>query len=556
MNGGVKKYLNTETENNSTDVNIGNYDIETNSINWSSYAFFNTSQSTSGLSMSTLQEYVKYPMIYNVILREISKQAYNANGQYARAIDTRVAIPLLSYILVSRDKKKKEQNKKQKAKINLMLKLLNHDKTTRDILRKLDIDGMYVGILRDTKASNKDVIPMSGIVESIDRIEGLSLDDNFMIQPLDNDYVKIVGFQNNVAIAAFDMQYFDQFKYGGLVNEIKNFPKDFMKAYMQYKKDISKRWHILDYKTTIALTARASIDEPYGRPYGLASLADIKFQSDYAESQYKIVSELASSIYVLLLPQGEKMGTCALNKNQQDAVIAAFKGAVRVNTSSNTAKISTISLPPNTKIEKVDKDASLLQDTLNDEIIKKISTSLGFASSALNAASEGSSGFAGLQINIDIISAQVFQMIGMIDDEYTRVLNEVYNEKSNVNTNVKPSNYVDIRYLPISYLNKDDMYEKMKALFTNAGGSRTYMIAAAGIDPYDYLAVCDEEIDEDMDNKYLPHITSYTASDSGDKQNPDDNLGGRPKKKDRNLSFNGAVTKGTGTNDLVKPSTK
>ena len=42
-----------------------------------------------------------------------------------------------------------------------------------------------------------------------------------MIQPLDLDYCKIVGFQNNVSIAAFDMQYFDQFKHGGLIHEIK-----------------------------------------------------------------------------------------------------------------------------------------------------------------------------------------------------------------------------------------------------------------------------------------------------------------------------------------------
>ena len=72
-------------------------------------------------------------------------------------------------------------------------------------------------------------------VESLDRLEGLSLDDNFMIQPLDLDYCKIIGFQNNVSIAAFDMMYFDQFKYGGLLNEIKNYPRNFVKAYMDYK---------------------------------------------------------------------------------------------------------------------------------------------------------------------------------------------------------------------------------------------------------------------------------------------------------------------------------
>ena len=537
-------------------VETNSYNIETNSINSESYSFFTSmNTNTSNLSMDGLQGYIKYPMIYNAILREISKQGYNSNGMYARAIDTRVSLPLLSYVCVLRKslsgKKINNKDKKRKQKINLMMKLLNHEKTTRDILRKLDIDGMYVGILRDTTANNKDVTPMSGMVESIDRLEGLSLDDNFMIQPLDLDYCKIVGFQNNVAIAAFDMMYFDQFKHGGLLNEIKNFPNEFVVAYHQYRKDASKRWHILDYKTTIALTARANIDEAYGRPYGLAAFADMKMQTDYTNSQYKLINELASSIYYLIFPEGEKKGSCSLNKDQQQNVIDAFKGAVRANTTDNAgaqAKISTLTLPAGTQINRLSKDSSLLKDTLSDENIKKISTNLGFGSTALNSASEGSSGFAGLQVNMDIISSQIFQELNEIGCEYTRILNN--------HENTQPSNYIDIKYLPISYLNKNDMYEKMKDLFLTAGGSRSYMIAASGINPEDYLSVCDEEVSSNMDDLYPIHLTSFTATDSADKSNPDDNLGGRPEKLKDDLSFAGNITKTKQDNKKIKPSTK
>lgn len=535
--------------------NDDSYKIETNSIGSESYSFFNIDHDVSNLSMEGLQGYIKYPMIYNSILREISKECYNSNGMYARSIDTRVSLPLLSYVCVSRKslsgKKINSKDKKRKKRIILQMKLINHEKTTRDILRKLDIDGMYVGILRDTTASNIEVMPSSGIVESIDRLEGLSLDDNFMIQPLDLDYCKIIGFQNNVAIAAFDMMYFDQFKHGGLVNEIKNYPKDFMKAYLDYRKDSSKRWFILDYKTTIALTARANIDEPYGRPYGMSAFSDMKMQQDYDNSQYKVVNELASSIYYLILPEGEKKGRCSLNSAQQNQVIDSFKNAVKINTNNNigsNSKISTLTLPTGTTINRLSKDSSLLKDTLSDENIKKISTSLGFASSALNAASEGSSGFAGLQINMDIISSQIFTELNQIGYEYTRLLNN--------HEGIKPSEYIDIKYLPLSRLNKNDMYDKMKELYMTTGGSRTYMIAAGGVNPEDYMAVCDEEISDNLDNKYKPHITSYTASNSADKSDPDNNLGGAPQKSEDDLSFNGAVTKGTGTNENIKPSTK
>lgn len=543
---------------NKNQVETNSYNIETNSINSESYSFFtSTNTNTSNLSMEGLQDYVKYPMIYNSILREISRQCYNSNGMYARSIDTRVALPLLSYVCVLRKKingkKITKADKLRKQKINLMMTLINHSKTTRDILRKLDVDGMYVGILRDTTASNKSVQPSSGSVESINRIEGLSLDDNFMIQPLDLDYVKIVGFQNNVGIAAFDMMYFNQFDYGGLLNEIKNFPKNFIQAYLDYKKDASKRWYILDYKNTIALISRAGIDEPYGRPYGLPSFADMKMQNDYTNNQYHLVSELASSIYYLVLPQGANVGSCALNKDQQHNVIESFQNAVRLNTSTGTAKISTLTLPPNTTIDRLSKDSSLLKDTLSDENIKKISTNLGFASTALNAASEGSSGFAGVQMNMDIVSAQIFQELELISSEYTRVLN---NHEGTI-----PANYVDIKYLPISYLNQDKMYNKFKELYMTAGGSRTYMIAASGINPEDYFAVCDEEISDKLDDKYQPHATAYTLSDSMDKTNPlnnegMNNEGGRPEKAQDDLSFNGSVTKTKQDNNKVKPSTK
>jgi len=540
---------------NQNEVNQESFQIETNN-SFSSYAFFDTGyHNLNYLSMENLQEYVKYPMVYNEILREISKQAYGYNGQYARAIDARQSLSLLSYVLVTHPKGSINASvKKNKKAINTMMRIINHKKTSRDILRKLDIYGIYVGILRDTKASNKSLDLRAGSVESIKRIEGLSLDDNFMIQPLDLDYCKIVGFQNNVAVAAFDMSYFDQWKHNGLVNEIKNFPIEFAKAYREYKKDASsKRWFILDYKRTIALTSRSDIEEAYGRPYGISAFCDMKLQEDYNNSQYKLINELASSIYYLILPEGAKTGECSLNTTQQKEVIKAFKDAIRINSNnSNGAKISTLSLPPNTRIERLSKDSSLLKDTLSDEMIKKISTNLGFASSALNASSEGSSGFAGLQVNLDIISADIFKETELIANEYTRLLNE--------HIGIKPAEYISVKYLPISNLNKNEMYDKMKDLYMIAGGSRTYLIAASGIDPEDYFSICDEERFDDLDEKYLPHVTSYTSSDSADKENPDNNLevkkNGRPTKKTEDLSYSGTITKGTGANNVIKPSTK
>lgn len=524
-------------EENSLQVDGASHEIETNSLSSMDYYFSNTGDADYA-SMEQIKQYVKYPMIYNRILRVISKQAYYTNGLYGQSIDRMVALPTLSHITTVRDKTSK--SKDIKKRFNSLLKVLNINRTTRDILRSLFIEGIYVGVIRDTFAANKKIDTSSGILESLDKIEGLSIDNNFMIQPLDLDYCKIIGFQNNTSIAAFDMQYFDKFKHGGLINEIKNYPLEFVKAYLDYKKDCGKRWFILDYRKTIALKARASELDAYGAPFGLSAFTDIKASEEYSDSQYKLVQELASSIYYLILPEGEKKGLCSLGKEQQQNVITSFENAVKLNSSSNGAKISTLSLAPGTEIGRLSKDSSLLKDTLSDENIKKISTNLGFAVSALNAESE-SSNLGTLQINLDLISAQVFQYINEIAVEETRVINEYLN--------IKQKEYIDIKYLPITWLNKKEVYDKAKDLYMTTGGSRMYYIAAAGFDPEDYLSICDEEIEAGFSEKYPPHITSYTASDSGDNANPDGNLGGRPSKDKKDLGDAGLITQNYKSND-------
>ena len=512
-------------------------EIEINSLSYNSFSLGRLD--TDNIPMIDLKNYIKYPMIYNEILRTISEQAYDAQGIYSNTIDYSIAIPTLSHITTMRNKTPELREKKNR--FNIVLKLINHERTTRDILRYLFIDGTYIGVLRDTFASNKKIDTSGITVESIDRIEGLSLDDNFMIQPLDLDFCKIIGFQNNVSIAAFDMMYFDQFKYGGLINEIKNFPKDFMKAYLNYKKDASKRWFILDYRKTIALKSKAKESEPYGRPLGLSAFTDMKSSSDYDDSQYQLISELASSIYYLILPEGEKTGSCSLNSTQQKEVIEAFKNAVKVNTSGTTTKISTLSLAPGTEISRLSKDSSLIKDTLSNENIKKISTSLGFASSSLNAESTGGASYSSLQVNIDMVSSQIFQLVNEIAKEYTRVVNELLS--------IKPKDYIDIKYLPISWLNKDAMFEKAQALYTQGRGSLKFWIATMGVDVDDYISLMDEELEDDFENKYPVHQSANTISSQ-------DAKGGAPQKKEKDLKPSGQVTRNLGSNKQVKPSTK
>ena len=521
-------------EENKEDLrNQYSHDIETNSLQSMSFFYGEDKYDSDNINMSTLKHYIRYPMIYNKILRVLSKQAYYSNGEYSQSIDRMVALPVLSKITTLRNKS--ERIKKLKPKFNLFIKMLDINRTTRDILLSEFVEGTYVGILRQTKAKTKKEDISNIDVDSLYQLEGLSLDDNFMIQPLDLDYCKIIGFQNNVNIAAFDMMYFDQFKNSGLLHEIKNYPKEFLKAYLEYRKDGNKRWFTLDYKKAIVLKFKSGELEAYGVPLGIAALPHIKQANDYEDSQYKLIKELASSIYYMVLPDGEKKGSCSLNTKQQENLVDAFERAIKLNTSDNRAKISTLTVSPGTKIDRLSKDPSLIQNTLSDEHMKKISTSIGFAVSALNA--EGKSGnFGSLQINLDLLSGVIFQQLESIGREITRVLNEIMG--------ITAKDYIDIKFLPITWLNQKQMYDKAKDLYLSAGGSRKFYIACAGFDPDDYLSICDEEAEENLDEKYPPHLTSYVIS-----KNDGENKAGKEEKDKRDLTQSGMVTRDQKSNE-------
>ena len=63
-----------------------------------------------------------------------------------------------------------------------------------------------------------------------------------------------------------------------------------------------------------------------------------------------------------------------------------------------------------------------------------------------------------------------------------------------------------------------------KTLYSEASGSLSYLVASAGINPEAYFNVLDEEIEDGIYQKYLPHMTAYTNSSN----NTNDQVGGRP----------------------------
>ena len=106
-------------------------EIELNSLSYNSYSFSTGRLDTDNIPMSDLKQYVKYPMIYNEILRTISEQAYGTQGIYSNICDYMIAIPTLANITTMRNKtpELKELKKTQTAvTVEPVIKRLDKDR--------------------------------------------------------------------------------------------------------------------------------------------------------------------------------------------------------------------------------------------------------------------------------------------------------------------------------------------------------------------------------------------------------------------------------------------
>ena len=77
----------------------------------------------------------------------------------------------------------------------------------------------------------------------------------------------------------------------------------------------------------------------------------------------------------------------------------------------------------------------------------------------------------------------------------------------------------------------------------------TFLIASTGVNPEVYFNILDEELENKIFDKYLPHQTAFTQS------NKTSNKGGRPENTDP-TNESTIQTKANDANNQPKPSTK
>ena len=501
------------SEINSTQISQSIQTTATPSHTYEYNSYFGSIASTDILGCNLYDEFtpeeirsiIKDPISNHDLTRRLAMFVYNSEGVVTNSIDYMVSLPCLDRVIYG--KKRLFGKTKLNKNKDLMLSTLeniNDKQFIRDALFTDMNEGNCFYYFEVTKKPNDNTKALSDYdVENI--VELCDMGMNASIISLPYEYTKIVGRKNNRNVIAFNMRYFDEkcVTQEERNRKLKKYPSEIRNGYLQWEKGnfAGNNWLILDNKRTIAHKIKCKISEPWGRPLAIAAIADILYQNEFVDTKRNVLKELNNRIVVQTLPEGKDKGSCALTKSQQEDQHNKVKQAVM--TKNNRGGTSFFTVSAGTKIDTLDVGTTDIFDSKNEgDLTDKIALDLGFAAQLLGASSTGT--FAGGQHNLEMVNAQIYTWIQELQTELNYVINE--------NIIKDRRNRVEVYYLPTSLVNRQQFFDMMKNLYLQASGSMTMLIASTGINPDIYFNILDEEYDNKIFDKYVPHLTSNTIS--------------------------------------------
>jgi len=479
-----------------------------------------------------IRDLIRDPMANNQVLREISRILYGCNGVYTNTVDYMTAIPTLDNVIVPYGESK-QKKKRNRLLMQSTLKGIKHKEIVRDALFRGMVDGIAFYYFETTERPlSREKIMSNYDVERIHEINELGI--NASIISLSPDYTKIIGIRNSNYQLAFDLSYFDNCEGEEADRKLRKYPKEIRDKYYQGNHE---RWVVLDPSKTIVHKIRSSKEEPWGRPLALAAINDVLYGDYFTDTKRNVLDEINNRIIYQTFPEGKDKGTSALSQKQQQNQHEKVKGAVM--NKNNRGGISFFSVAAGTKINSIDaNNTDIFDDKYESNLCDKIAMDLGIAASLLNGS--GSGNYSSQVNNLELLSSEIFQWIEQIEAELNKCIN--------ANIIKDKRNSVECKYLPTTYVNQKTMVANAKDLYLQGKGSLSLWASAAGISPEVYFALLDQELEDNIENKYPVHQTSYTYSSK-------DNKVGRPTDDDSS-NYSTLQTKANNTNGTPAPSTQ
>ena len=456
------------------------------------------------------------PIFNHDIAIRLSNFVYTKNGIVSNSIDYMTALPCLDSIVISKSKKSSTSIQKSKDLMKSTLKTINDKKFIRDALFTEMTNGIAFYYFETKQRSfDRNKFMSDYDVENIVEINELGINASIITLPW--QYTKIVGKKNGRYVLAFNLRYFDDFTGETLERKLRKYPDEIVKGYNKKRDSITGGdWLVLDNDKTMCCKIKCKDTEPWGRSLVIAALSDVLYKDYFTDTKRNVLDEINNKIIYETFPEGKDKGSCALTKNQQESQHNTVKQAI-MNKNSRGG-ISFFSVASGTKLDTIDVSTDIFDSNYEPDLNSQISVDLGICASLIGAMETGS--YAAGTNNLEMINAQLYTWVYEWQNELNHVINK------NIIQNDR--NKVEVYYFPTSFVNRKSFFDMMRSLFTEAGGSISFLVASTGVDVDAYFAVLDDEIANGIYEKYQPHKTSYTMSKDDDvgrptTDNPTDN---------------------------------
>lgn len=493
-----------------------------------------------------IKKFIQQPMIYNKELRCLAWWAYHSNGSVSSTVDYMRSLHTLDKEIVCKNKIansiKPKNLKANKQKMISVLDGIKYKQQIRDALLKDANDGIYFYYFETTTTTSSQQKFMTDVdVYNIVDINELGINASIISLPI--DYCKIIGRKNNSYVGAFDLCYFEQFNDTDKKKKLKAFPKEIRDGWQQYSTKLTTgNWIVLDNSKTIINKIKSAINEPWGIPFSIAALDDILYEDYFTSTKRNVLDQVNNQIIFETFPEGKEKGSSALSQKQQEDQHNTVKTAIL--TKKNTNGKAFFSLASGTKLDKLDTDLTIFDEKNESSVEDNVTKSLGVASCILDGNSKGN--YATATINLELISANVYNWITDFVDELNKVINaNIINDKSCK---------VELYILPTTFVNRDKQVKYMSDLYTRGKGSLRAWISSSGFDTEAYLSLMEQELEDDFENHFPVHKTSFTMSGKDLADSDVDKSGGRTK-VDNPTNENTIKSQTQNGNANPKPST-
>lgn len=462
----------------------------------------------------------------------LSNFVYTKNGIVSNSVDYMTALPCLDRILISKNKRNTKTVQANKALMKSVLEKIDDRQFIRNALFTDMLDGIAFFYF-ETKKKNYDKTKFMTDYDVENIVEINEVGINASIISLPWKYTKIVGKKNGRYVLAFNLRYFDDYTGDKLERKLRKYPEEIVKAYnSRNTRTTGGDWIILDNDHTMCRKIKCKDSEPWGRSLIIAALSDVLYKDYFTDTKRNVLDEINNKIIYQTFPEGKDKGSSSLTGKQQEQQHATVRQAV-MNKNSRGG-ISFFSVAAGTKLDSIDVSTDIFDSKNESDLNDQISLDLGISSALIGAMTTGNYGAS--QSNLEMITAQLYVWVNEWQNELNYVINKniIQNEK----------NRVEVYYFPTSFVNRKSFFDMMKGLY-DVGGSLSFLIASTGVDPDAYFSVLDEEIDNKIYEKYLPHLNSNTISKN-------DDVAGRPKTE--TPTENTIKSRDNGGNNIPSPS--